>query len=103
MQRPKQRSLFGSLLFPSWEETPTRGEISRLILNWILLFPVPMALLTLVWGLIAHASVQKTVLWVCIVFFGASLLFGIQAWFMIQMSNRNSRAQQEQHPREDQR
>lgn len=96
MQNQPRPSLLGSIFFPFKDnEIITGKQQMLLILRLILFFPVPMTLLALVWAIIANASLTRIILIPVIVFVITSLLFGIQAWFIVELSNRSIRMRQE--------
>jgi hypothetical protein len=92
--RPRYR-LMRRILYPYNGEQPLSLKQSlRVLLAWVLFFPLTMSLLALVLCIILFYPVQKIVLFVVISFLSGVFIFGLFALLIVMMSNKAARLHQ---------
>jgi lipopolysaccharide export LptBFGC system permease protein LptF len=92
--RPRYR-LMRRILYPYNGEQPLSLKQSlRVLLAWVLFFPLTMALLALVLSIILFYPVQKIVLFVVISFLTGVFVFGLFALLIVMMGNKAARLHQ---------
>jgi len=92
--RPRYR-LMRRILYPYNGEQPLSFKQSlRVLLGWMLFFPLTMSLLALVLTIIELYPVQKIVLFVIISFFSGVFIFGLFGLLIVTMSNKAARLHQ---------
>jgi lipopolysaccharide export LptBFGC system permease protein LptF len=95
MQSQRNYSLFRRILFPYSGEYPlTRKQGLRVLIAWMLFFPVTMSLLTLVIAAIGSFTPYRTVLLFGVAFLSGVFIFGTLGWVVVSMSNRAARIRQ---------
>jgi len=92
--RPRYR-LMRRILFPFNGEQPLSLKQSlRVLLGWMLFFPLTMSLLALILTVIELYPVQKIVLFVIISFLSGVFVFGLFGLLIVTMSNKAARLHQ---------
>ena len=92
--RPRYR-LMRRILYPYNGEQPLSLKQSlRVLLGWMLFFPLGMSLLALVLTLIELYPVQKIVLFVILSFLSGVFIFGLLGLLVVIMSNKAARLHQ---------
>jgi hypothetical protein len=92
--RPRYR-LMRRILYPYNGEQPLSLKQSlRVLLAWVLFFPLTMSLLALVLCIILFYPVQKIVLFVIISFLSGVFIFGLFALLIVMMGNKAARLHQ---------
>jgi len=92
--RPRYR-LMRRILYPYNGEQPLSFKQSlRVLLAWMLFFPLTMSLLALVLTMIELYPVQKIVLFVIVSFLSGVFIFGLFGLLVVTMSNKAARLHQ---------
>ena len=92
--RPRYR-LMRRILYPYNGEQPLSLKQSlRVLLGWMLFFPLTMSLLALVLSIILFYPVQKIVLFVIISFLSGVFVFGLFGLLIVTMGNKAARLHQ---------
>jgi len=92
--RPRYR-LMRRILFPFNGEQPLSLKQSlRVLLGWMLFFPLTMSLLALILTVIELYPVQKIILFVIISFLSGVFVFGLFGLLIVTMSNKAARLHQ---------
>ena len=92
--RPRYR-LMRRILYPYNGEQPLSFKQSlRVLLAWMLFFPLTMSLLALVLTIIELYPVQKIVLFVILSFLSGVFIFGLLGLLVVTMSNKAARLHQ---------
>ena len=92
--RPRYR-LMRRILYPYNGEQPLSFKQSlRVLLAWMLFFPLTMSLLALVLTIIELYPVQKIVLFVIVSFLTGVFIFGLLGLLVVGMSNKAARLHQ---------
>ena len=92
--RPRYR-LMRRILYPYNGEQPLSLKQSlRVLLAWMLFFPLTMSLLALVLTIIELYPLQKIVLFVILSFFSGVFIFGLFGLLIVTMSNKAARLHQ---------
>ena len=101
--RPRYR-LMRRILFPYEGDEPLSMKQSvRVMLGWMIFFPLTMALLALVLSIVVLYPLQKIVLYVIGSFLIGVFIFGLFGLLVISMSNKAARLHQRwKMPREQQ-
>ena len=95
MQRRPRYRLMRRILYPYNGEQPLSLRQSlRVLLAWMLFFPLTMAFLALVLTNIELYPVQKIVLFVIISFLSGVFIFGLFGLLIVTMSNKAARLHQ---------
>jgi hypothetical protein len=95
MQSPPHFSLTRRLLFPySGEEPLSVKQSLRVVIAWMLLFPLPISLLVLVMTLLEGLSGYGVVVSALFVFLSVAVVFGILSLLIVVMSNRAAHIRQ---------
>ena len=83
------------ILYPYNGEQPLSLKQSlRVLLAWMLFFPLTMALLALVLTIIVFYPIQKIVLFVILSFLSGVFIFGLFGLLVVTMSNKAARLHQ---------
>ena len=89
--RPRYR-LMRRILFPyDGDEPLTMKQSVRVMLGWMIFFPLTMALVALVLSIIVLYPLQKIVLYVIGSFLIGVFIFGLFGFLVISMSNKAAR------------
>jgi len=92
--RPRYR-LLRRILFPYDGDQPLSMKQSvRVMLGWMIFFPLTMSLVALVLSSILSYPVQKIVLYVLVSFLGGVFIFGLFGLLVISLSNKAARLHQ---------
>jgi hypothetical protein len=92
--RPRYR-LMRRILYPYNGEQPlSLRQCLRVLLAWMLFFPLTMALLALVLTIIELYPLQKIVVFVILSFFSGVFIFGLFGLLIVTMSNKAARLHQ---------
>ena len=92
--RPRYR-LMRRILYPYNGEQPLSFKQSlRVLLAWMLFFPLTMSLLALVLTMIELYPLQKIVLFVILSFLSGVFIFGLFGLLVVTMSNKAARLHQ---------
>ena len=95
MQQRPRYMLMRRILYPYSGEQPLSLKQSlRVVLAWILFFPLGISLLTLAMAVIGSYTLKKTVLLFILVFLSGVFIFGLLALLIVGMSNRAARIHQ---------
>jgi len=95
MQHRPRYKLMRRILYPYNGEQPLSLRQSlRVLLAWMLFFPLTMALLALVLTIIELYPLQKIVLFVILSFFSGVFIFGLFGLLIVTMSNKAARLHQ---------
>jgi hypothetical protein len=88
--RPMRR-----ILYPYSGEQPLSLKQSlRVLLAWMLFFPVCMSMLTLTLAVIGSLTVQRTIILVIFTFLSGVFIFGLLGLLVVIMSNKAARLHQ---------
>jgi hypothetical protein len=83
------------ILYPYTGEQPlSLKQNLRVLLAWMLFFPVCMSLLTLAIALIGSFTVQRTVTLLIFTFLSGVFIFGLLGLLVVSMSNKAARLHQ---------
>jgi|SRR3974390_2590085 hypothetical protein len=92
--RPRYR-LLRRILFPYEGDQPLSMKQSvRVMLGWMIFFPLTMSLVALVMSIILLYPLQKIVLYVIVSFLMGVFIFGLFGLLVISMSNKAARLHQ---------
>lgn len=95
MLSPSRFSLMRRLLYPySGEEPLSALQGLRVVLAWMLSFPLPLSFLTLIPMLIEHFSVQEMINGFVFAFLSGAFIFGLLGVLIVVMSNRAAHIRQ---------
>ncbi len=95
MQHRPRYMLMRRILYPYNGEQPLSFKQSlRVLLAWMLFFPLTMSLLALVLTIIELYPVQKIVLFVIVSFLSGVFIFGLFGLLVVTMSNKAARLHQ---------
>ncbi|HEU5374524.1 MAG TPA: hypothetical protein VFV38_03710 [Ktedonobacteraceae bacterium] len=95
MQNPSLFPVMKHLLFPySGEEPLSALQGLRIVLAWILVFPLPMSFLVLLLTLLERFSTRGMVISFTFAFLSGAFIFGILGVLIVVMSNRAARIRQ---------
>jgi hypothetical protein len=95
MQHKPRYKLMRRILFPySGEEPLSLKQGLRVMLAWILFFPLCISLLTLVFVVIGSYSLQRMVELLVFAFISSAFIFGILGLLIVSMNNRSARFRQ---------
>jgi hypothetical protein len=95
MQHKPRYMLMRRILFPYSGEQPLSLKQSlRVMLAWMLVFPLGMSLLTLTITVIGSYPVQKMVILVIFTFLSGVFIFGLLGLLVVSMSNKAARLHQ---------
>ena len=95
MQLRPRYKLMRRILYPYNGEQPLSLKQSlRVLLAWMLFFPLTMSLLALVLSIILFYPVQKIVLFVIISFLSGVFVFGLFGLLIVTMGNKAARLHQ---------
>ena len=95
MQHRPRYKLMRRILYPYNGEQPLSLRQSlRVLLAWMLFFPLTMALLALVLTIIELYPLQKIVLFVILSFLSGVFIFGLLGLLVVTMSNKAARLHQ---------
>jgi hypothetical protein len=95
MQHTPRYRLMRRILYPYSGEQPLSLKQSlRVMLAWMLFFPVSMSLLTLAITVIGSYPVQKMVFFVIFTFLSGVFIFGLLGLLVVGMSNKAARFHQ---------
>lgn len=98
MQNPSRFPLFSlvrRLLFPYSGEEPLSAKQSlRVVLAWMLVFPLPLSLFTVLITLLAGFGLQGIVSRFLLAFLSGAFIFGILSLLIVVMSNRAAHIRQ---------
>jgi len=103
MQHKPRYGLMRQILFPySGEEPLSIKQSLRVVLAWILFFPLWMSLLTLVFTILGSFTLQRVVVLVFFTFLAGGVTFGLFGLFVVTMSNKAARYRQTWKARKNQ-
>ena len=92
--RPRYR-LMRRILYPYNGEQPLSLKQSlRVLLGWMLFFPLTMSILALVLSIIELYPLQKIVLYVILSFLSGVFIFGLFGLLVVTLSNKAARLHQ---------
>lgn len=95
MQHKPRYKLMRRILFPySGEEPLSLKQGLRVMLAWILFFPLCISLLTLVFVVIGSYPLQRMVEFLVFAFISSAFIFGILGLLIVIMNNRSARFRQ---------
>jgi len=95
MQHTSRYRLMRRILYPySGEQPLSMKQNLRVLLAWMLFFPLTMSLLALVLTIIELYPVQKIVLFVIVSFLSGVFIFGLFGLLVVTMSNKAARLHQ---------
>jgi hypothetical protein len=95
MQHTSRYRLMRRILYPySGEQPLSMKQNLRVLLAWMLFFPVCMSLLTLAIALIGSYTAQKTVSLLIFTFLSGVFIFGSLGLLVVSMSNKAARLHQ---------
>jgi hypothetical protein len=95
MQHTPRYRLMRRILYPYSGEQPLSLKQSlRVMLAWMLFFPICMSLLTLAIAIIGSFTVQKMVVLVIFTFLSGVFIFGLLGLLVVSMSNKAARLHQ---------
>lgn len=95
MQHKPRYKLMRRILFPySGEEPLSWKQGLRVMLAWILFFPLCISLLTLVFVVFGSYPLQRMVELVVFAFISSAFIFGILGLLIVSMNNRSARFRQ---------
>ncbi len=95
MQHKPRYKLMRRILFPySGEEPLSLKQGLRVMLAWILFFPLCISLLTLVFVVFGSYPLQRMVELVVFAFISSAFIFGILGLLIVSMNNRSARFRQ---------
>ncbi len=88
---PRYR-LMRRVLFPySGEEALTFKQGMRVILSWMLLFPLVMSLLVLAMALVGGSSAPRALEVFAFALISGACIFGLLGWLIVLVNNRSAR------------
>jgi hypothetical protein len=103
MQHKPRYKLMRRILFPySGEEPLSLKQSLRVVLAWILFFPLCMSLLTLVITVFGSYTPQRMVEFVIFTFLSGVFIFGLLGLLIVTMSNKAARFRQTWKAQKDQ-
>ena len=83
------------VLYPySGEQPLTLKQSMRVLLGWMLFFPLTMAILALVLTMIEFYSLQEIIQYVVVSFLGGVFIFGLFGLLVVAMGNKAARLHQ---------
>ena len=92
--RPRYR-LMRRILYPySGEQPLSLKQGMRVLLGWMLFFPLTMALLALVVAIVELYPLQKIILYVILSFLAGVFIFGLFGLLIVTLSNKAARLHQ---------
>lgn len=92
MQHKPRYKLMRRILFPySGEEPLSLKQGLRVMLAWILFFPLCISLLTLVFVVIGSYPLQRMVEFLVFAFISSAFIFGMLGLLIVSMNNRSAR------------
>jgi hypothetical protein len=95
MQHKPRYKLMRRILFPySGEEPLSLKQGLRVMLAWILFFPLCISLLTLVFVVFGLYPLQRMVELLVFAFISSAFIFGILGLLIVSMNNRSARFRQ---------
>jgi hypothetical protein len=95
MQHTSRYRLMRRILYPySGEQPLSMKQNLRVLLAWMLFFPICMSLLTLAIALIGSYTAQKTVTLLIFTFLSGVFIFGSLGLLVVSMSNKAARLHQ---------
>jgi hypothetical protein len=95
MQHTSRYRLMRRILYPySGEQPLSMKQNLRVLLAWMLFFPICMSLLTLAIALIGSYTAQKTVTLLIFTFLSGVFIFGLLGLLVVSMSNKAARLHQ---------
>ena len=95
MQHKPRYKLMRRILFPySGEEPLSLKQGLRVMLAWILFFPLCISLLTLVFVVFGSYPLQRMVEYMVFAFITSAFIFGILGLLIVSMNNRSARFRQ---------
>ena len=95
MQHKPRYKLMRRILFPySGEEPLSLKQGLRVILAWILFFPLCISLLTLVFVVFGSYPLQRMAELLVFAFISSAFIFGILGLLIVSMNNRSARFRQ---------
>ena len=95
MQHTSRYRLMRRILYPySGEQPLSIKQNLRVLLAWMLFFPICMSLLTLAIALIGSYTAQKTVTLLIFTFLSGVFIFGLLGLLVVSMSNKAARLHQ---------
>jgi hypothetical protein len=95
MQHMPRYRLMRRILYPYNGEQPLSLKQSlRVMLAWMLFFPICMSLLTLAIAVIGLYSVQKMIIFVIFTFLSGVFIFGLLGLLVVTLSNKAARLHQ---------
>ncbi len=95
MQHKPRYKLMRRILFPySGEEPLSLKQGLRVMLAWILFFPLCISLLTLVFVVFGSYPLQRMVELFVFAFISSAFIFGILGLLIVSMNNRSARFRQ---------
>jgi hypothetical protein len=95
MQHKPRYKLMRRILFPySGEEPLSLKQGLRVMLAWILFFPLCISLLTLVFVVFGSYPLQRMVELLVFAFISSAFIFGILGLLIVSMNNRSARFRQ---------
>ncbi len=95
MQHKPRYKLMRRILFPySGEEPLSLKQGLRVMLAWILFFPLCISLLTLVFVMFGSYPLQRMVELLVFAFISSAFIFGILGLLIVSMNNRSARFRQ---------
>jgi lipopolysaccharide export LptBFGC system permease protein LptF len=95
MQHTSRYRLMRRILYPySGEQPLSMKQNLRVLLAWMLFFPLCMALLTLAIALFGSYTAQRTVTLVIFTFLSGVFIFGLLGLLVVIMSNKAARLHQ---------
>ena len=95
MQHTPKYTLMRRILYPySGEQPLSLRQSLRVVLAWMLFFPVCMSLLTLAIAVIGSFSIHRMVILVIFTFLSGVFIFGLLGVLIVTMSNKAARLHQ---------
>jgi lipopolysaccharide export LptBFGC system permease protein LptF len=95
MQHTSRYRLMRRILYPySGEQPLSMKQNLRVLLAWVLFFPICMSLLTLAIALFGSYTAQKTVTLLIFTFLSGVFIFGLLGLLVVSMSNKAARLHQ---------
>ncbi len=103
MQHAPRYMLMRRILYPySGEEPLSLKQGLRVVLAWMLFFPLGMCLLTLAIAFFESISLQRIVMLLIFVFLSGAFIFGTLGLLVVSMGNKAARFRQTWRTRKDQ-
>jgi lipopolysaccharide export LptBFGC system permease protein LptF len=103
MQHTPGYTLIRRILYPySGEESLSLKQGLRVVLAWMLFFPLCMCLLTLAIAVLGSFTLQRMVMLLIFVFVSGVLIFGMLGLIIVSMGNKAARFRQTWNTRKDQ-